>query len=151
MCGGIKYTDKQDKAWTVYFPSSKAALPVLKKVGEIEWIKWGKRKEEADQFFINGGWARLDSIKAGKWEYCHPTPVLIPVQSFMEKDHDKKSHWFEVQANQVIQGLLAQHNGEVRVYVVTTDTPAEYSYIHDRWPRIIDRTELLPTCPISLE
>ena len=61
MCGGIKYTDKQDKAWAVYFPSPKAALPVLKKDGEIEWIKWGKRKEEADQFFINGGWARLDS------------------------------------------------------------------------------------------
>ena len=40
MCGGIKYTDKQDKAWAVYFPSPKAALPVLKKDCEIEWIKW---------------------------------------------------------------------------------------------------------------
>ena len=140
MCGGIKYTDKQNKAWTVYFPSPKAALPVLKKDGEIEWIKWGKRIEETDKFFINGGWARLDSIKMGKWEYCHPAPVLISVQSFMEKDHDKKSHWFEVQANKVIQGLLAQHNDEIRVYVVTTDTPAEYNYIHDRWPRIIDRS-----------
>ena len=115
-------------------------MPVLKKDGGIEWVKWGKRKEEADKFFIYGGWARLDSIKAGKWEYCNPAPVLIPVESFMEKDHDKKSHWFDVQPNQVMQGLLAQYNDEIRVYVVTTDTPAEYNYIHDRWPRIIDLT-----------
>ena len=59
----------------------------------------GKPKEEIDKYFINGGWARLDSIKAGKWEYCHPKPVLIPVQSFMEKDLDKKSHWFAVPGN----------------------------------------------------
>ena len=31
--------------------------------------------------------------------------------------------------------------GAARVYVVTTDTPAEFSYIHDRWPRIIQKTQ----------
>ena len=139
MCGGIKYTNKQDKTWTVYFPSPKAALPVLTKDGDVEWVKWGKRKEEDDKFFINGGWARLDSVKEGKWEYCYPKPVLIPVHAFMEKDHDKKSHWLEVPANQIIQGLLARHDNETRVYVVTTDAPAEYNYIHDRWPRLVSR------------
>jgi hypothetical protein len=28
MCGGVKYTDKSGKDWTIYFSSWKAALPV---------------------------------------------------------------------------------------------------------------------------
>jgi len=121
MCGGIKYTDQQKKTWTVYFPSPKAALPVIKKTGEIEWVTWGKRKEEDVPYFPNGGWARLDSIKAGKWQRYHPVPVLLPVNSFMEKDHEKVSHWFEMKPDEVIQGLLTVHDDVARVYIVTTD------------------------------
>lgn len=51
-----------NKTWTVYLPSPKVALPVIKKLGEIEWITWGERKEENLHYFPNGGWARLDSI-----------------------------------------------------------------------------------------
>lgn len=140
MCGGIKYNDKAGKEWKVYFPSPKAALPVIKKSGEIEWVTWGKRKEENASYFPNGGWARLDSIKEGKWQRFHPTPVLLPVNSFMEKDHEKVSHWFDLKSDEVIQGLLTVHEDIARVYVVTTDTPAEFSYIHDRWPRVIQRS-----------
>ena len=140
MCGGIKYNDKAGKEWKVYFPSPKAALPVIKKSGEIEWVTWGKRKEENAPHFPNGGWARLDSIKEGKWQRFHPTPVLLPVNSFMEKDHEKVSHWFDLKSDEVIQGLLTVHEDIARVYVVTTDTPAEFSYIHDRWPRVIQRS-----------
>lgn len=139
MCGGIKYNDKAGKEWKVYFPSPKAALPVIKKSGEIEWVTWGKRKEENAPYFPNGGWARLDSIKEGKWQRFHPTPVLLPVNSFMEKDHEKVSHWFDLKSDEVIQGLLAVHKDAARVYVVTTDTPQEFNYIHDRWPRVIQR------------
>lgn len=139
MCGGAKYTDKAGKEWKIYFPSPKAALPVLKKDGDIEWVTWGKRKEEDAPFFAPGGWARLDSINEGKWKRFHPKPVLLPLQSFMEKDHERQSHWIDVPSGQVIQGLLASHESEARVYVVTTDTPAEYHWIHDRWPRLVDR------------
>ena len=139
MCGGVKYTDKQNKTWTVYFPSPKAALPVLKKDGEIEWVTWGRRKEENAPEFPNGGWARLDSIKEGKWQRYHPRPVLLPIQSFMEKDHDKNSHWFDLKPDELLQGLLTIQNDQPRVYIVTTDTPEEYSYIHDRWPRVIQK------------
>ena len=140
MCGGIKYTDEASKAWTVYFPSPKAALPVLKKNGEVEWGTWGKRKEEDDRYFVNGGWARLDSINDGKWARYDPKPVLLPVQYFMEKDHERNSHWFEVLPGELLQGLITVHNDQARVYVVTTDTPPEYSYIHDRSPRIVHRS-----------
>lgn len=139
MCGGIKYNDKAGKEWKVYFPSPKAALPVIKKSGEIEWVTWGKRKEENAPYFPNGGWARLDSIKEGKWQRFHPTPVLLPVNAFMEKDHEKVSHWFDLKSDEVIQGLLTIHEDAARVYVVTTDTPQEFSFIHDRWPRVIQR------------
>jgi len=141
MCGGAKYVSSAGKEWKIYFPSPKAALPVLKKDGGGDWVKWGMLKEEEFQFFPNGGWARLGSIKLGKWERYHPKPIVIPVQSFMEKDNERVSHWFDLTSDQALQGLVTIHDDETRVYVVTTDTPAVYNYIHDRWPRIIERDE----------
>jgi len=149
MCGGVKYTDKGGKEWKVYFPSPKAALPVLKRDGEITWVTWGRRKEEPDHVFAPGGWARMDSIKEGKWQRFHPRPVLLPVQSFMEKDHERQSHWVDVPPGQVMQGLLATRDDQTRVYVVTTDTPAEYHWIHDRWPRLVDLSGTATTPPGS--
>lgn len=136
MCGGVKYTDKTGREWAIYFPSPKAALPVLKKDGDVEWVKWGKRKEEAGRFF-DGGWARLDSVKDGKWDRYQPVPVQILAQSFMEKDQKRKAHWLDVPTGQAIQGLLAQRENEYRVYVVTEPPPPEYAWIHDRYPRLI--------------
>lgn len=60
----------------------------------------------------------------------------------MEKDHEKVSHWFDVKSGEVIQGLLTIHDNVARVYVVTTDTPPEFSFIHDRWQRIVQKPEL---------
>lgn len=138
MCGGVKYKDKGGKEWKVYFPNPKAALPVIKKDGEIEWVTWGRREEESDIRFAMGGWARLTSIKDGKWERYNPIPVKIPVQSFMEKDEARQSHWIDLTPSQALQGLISVIDNQKRAYVVTTETPPEYSFIHDRWPRIID-------------
>lgn len=140
MCGGARYTDQSGKVWTIYFPRPKAALPVLKKDGGIDWVTWGRRREEEAPFFVPGGWARLDSIQAGKWARFAPRPVLLPLRSFMEKDRQRRSHWIEVPPGEAIQGLLATYGSEARVYVVTTDTPAEYHWIHDRWPRLVERS-----------
>ncbi len=141
MCGGVQYTDKANKTWTIYFPNPKAALPVLKRNGEIEWVPWGKRKEEADDGFYQGGWARLDAIHAGKWAKLNAKPVMLPVQAFMEKDEVRQSHWITVPQGQVIQGLLAVQANQTRVYVVTTETPTEYAWVHDRWPRLVNRSQ----------
>lgn len=94
MCGSIKYTDKLDKTWTMYFLNPKAALPVLNKNGEIVWVTWSKRKGENVPAFPNVGRARLDSIKDTKWQRYQPRPFMIPTKSFMEKNHDKNSYWF---------------------------------------------------------
>ncbi len=45
--------------------------------------------------------------------------------------------YYETVPKMVIQGLLAERNGEQRVYVVTVNTPPEYHWIHDRWPRLV--------------
>lgn len=88
--------------------------------------------------FVQGGWAKLDSIQEGKWDRYNPITVNLAVDSFMEKDAEKVSHWVEVPQGKVIQALIVKGNAEKRLYVVTEDTPAEYSWVHDRWPRLVD-------------
>lgn len=53
------------------------------------------------------------------------------------------SHWFDLKSDSALQGLLTVYNNEARVYVVTTDTPEEFNYIHDRWPRVIQQSKFL--------
>lgn len=132
MCGGIEYQHNK-----IYFPQPDARLPVRLRHGGVTWVTWGRREKEAIGIFPNGGWARLDSIKNGKWKPWHPRPVLIPADSFMEKDHEEQSHWFPLDISMAIQGLLAERKGEKRVYVVTINSPPDYHWIHDRWPRLV--------------
>ena len=129
MCGGIEYQDQK-----VFFPQPDARLPVRLRDGNVTW---GMRKNESIGKFPNGGWARLNSIQNGKWKPWRPRPVLIVADQFMEKDQEKQSHWVELDKSMVIQGLLAERNKEQRVYVVTVNTPPEYAWIHDRWPRLV--------------
>ncbi|SFM43505.1 hypothetical protein [Nitrosomonas communis] len=132
MCGGIEYQNHK-----IYFPQPNPKLPVLLRHGGVIWVRWGKRQNEGPGKFPNGGWARLDSIKAGKWKPWHPRPVLIPADSFLEKDHDEQSHWVNLESGMFVQALLAERNDEHRVYIVTEETPPQYHWIHDRWPRLV--------------
>ena len=135
MCGGVYYTiDGQDVR--VYFPNPKAVLPVRMKNKKIELLPWGRRKEQAGILPL-GGWARLDSIYAGRWDKWFPKPVKLPVKSFMEKDLEGQSHWFDLTKGQSIQGLIARDKYEQRIYVVTI-TPELEDAVHNRWPRIIN-------------
>lgn len=132
MCGGIEYQDHK-----IYFPQPGARLPVRLRDGNVTWVIWGRREKEAIGQFPNGGWARLNSIHAGKWKPWHPRPVLITADQFMEKDREGQSHWIALDKKMVIQGLLAERRDERRVYVVTVNTPPEQAWIHDRWPRLV--------------
>lgn len=60
-----------------------------------------------------------------------PRAVIIPAESFMEKDRTDKSHWITLAPGMVMQGLLAERNGKHRAYIVTEETPPEYSWIHN--------------------
>ena len=59
MCSGVKYTETSGKEWKVYFPNPKAALPVVKSDGTVEWVKWGRRKEEQAPFVQEIGRAHV--------------------------------------------------------------------------------------------
>jgi hypothetical protein len=134
MCGGIQY-DYNNQVQLLYFPNPQAKLPILKRNGSIVLLPWGRRQTQAGNLPL-GGWARLESIHAGKWDKYFPKSVKIPAQRFMEKDYQETSHWFEITRGQYIQGLLARYGDEYRVYVVTI-VPERDSAIHDRWPRLI--------------
>ena len=135
MCAGVECKD-DNRIVRVYFPSPKAALPVRLKSGAISWLTWGRREGETPVFPL-GGWARLESIQAGKWERYKPRPVVIAAQRFMEKDRQGVSHWFEIPAAQMIQDLVASIGTETRLYVVSTQTPRELPDWHERWPRLV--------------
>ena len=38
------------------------------------------------------------------------------MDGFMEKDHNKDSHWVQLEEGQFIQGLVANYNDEQRIY-----------------------------------
>lgn len=134
MCGGVYYIINGEEVRT-YFPNPKACLPVKKRTGEIDLLPWGRRKQQAGNLPL-GGWARLDSIYAGRWDRWFPTPVKLMVSQFMEKDIEGQSHWFDITSGKWIQGLIAHCNNERRVYVVTI-TPEMEDAVHERWPRIL--------------
>lgn len=135
MCGGVYY-QQGDELTRVYFPNPRATLPVSSKTGDAKQLPWGRRKTQAGQLPL-GGWARLDSIYAGRWDRWFPIPVKLPIASFMENDMEGNSHWYDLTKGQVIQGLIATEGNEQRVYVVTI-TPEFQDAMHDRWPKIIN-------------
>ena len=128
---------------TVYFPRAGARLPVRLKTGATRLVTWGRRREEAGAL-PPGGWARLDSVHAGKWQRYGPSPVLIRVEAFMEKDDQGNSHWYDLADEDFIQGLLARDADSDRVYVVTVSPEdPRHAAVHDRWPRIVNRLDVI--------
>jgi hypothetical protein len=127
MCGGVEAREA-DKIWKIYFPNPKAALPVLlEDSGQLDWIKWGRRKEQPGHE-PQGGWAKLSTVQAGGM-----------VQRFMEKEgqpgeKNRPSHWFDVPEGYALECLVIGEGELRRGYVVTIEAPTEYAWIHDRWP-----------------
>ena len=134
MCSSVYYSIR-DQDIRVYFPSPKARLPVKVRSGDTITLAWGRRHQQAGTLPL-GGRAHLDSIYAGHWDRWFPVAVKIPVKSFMEKDLEGHGHWYDLTKGQWIQGLVARHRQERRIYVVTIE-PELAEAIHDRWPRIM--------------
>jgi hypothetical protein len=90
-------------------------------------VKWGNRDKAAP--FPQTGWARIDSIEAGKWDHLRPKPVLIPVSYGVEK-----GKWFPIDSG--IMGVLVERKGEERVYMLTDQATPEFLDVtkHERMP-----------------
>jgi hypothetical protein len=134
MCSGVYYLVNGEEV-RFYFQNPKAQLPVRIRGGDTRLLAWGRRPEQAGQLPL-GGWARLDAIYSGRWDRWFPVPVKLPVSSFMEKDLEGHGRWYDLVRGQWIQGLIARHRHERRVYVVTIE-PELPDAIHERWPRIL--------------
>jgi hypothetical protein len=100
MCGGV-YFKHGDDVLRVFYPNPKAVLPVLMADGKVQLIAWGRRQKQPGKLPMTG-WARLDSIYSGRWDKYFPKPIKIPVLSFMEKDLEGVSHWYDLQKGQYI-------------------------------------------------
>ena len=134
MCGGVYYSVNNADT-RVYFPNPQAKLPARTRAGKVQLLPWGRRSEQAGKLPL-GGWARLDAIYAGRWDRWFPVPVKVPVKSFMEKDLEGHTRWYDLTRGQWIQGLVARNRYERRIYIVTL-VPELADAIHDRWPRIM--------------
>jgi len=142
MCGGVQFTH-EGKTLKVYFPDPKAVLPVRLKSGSHVLLTWGRREGESGTLPV-GGWARHESILAGKWDRFFPKPVRLDLEAFMEKDNQGKSHWYPVIAPNAMQALVARWDDEQRVYVVTINpTLPDQAAVHSRWPRFVSASSLV--------
>ncbi|HEC58978.1 hypothetical protein LCGC14_0936130 [marine sediment metagenome] len=139
MCSGV-YFKYGDDVLRFFYANPNAALPILTVTGKIELIAWGRRQQQSGNLPITG-WAQLEAIYSGRWDKFFPTPVKIPALSFMEKDLEGHSHWYDLQKGQFIQGLLAKEGNERRVYIVTIEPELEDAQIHARWPRVVQQGE----------
>ncbi len=141
MCGGAQFHIDGQTIKT-YFPNPKARLPVLTRNGEQILVPWGRRENQPGHA-PQGGWARLESIKSGIWQRFKPRPVKIIVAAFMEKDSTGDSHWFELDRQQFIQGLITTDGSFKRLYVVTEDNPVS-CHKSGRWPRVMESDQIPP-------
>ena len=143
MCGGMEYEIKDPKTGLVvrkkaFFPIPKVQIPVMDEQG-IHWARWGKRKGEDPEIDVPvTGWARLISLKEGKWNHYQPRRVKIPALRWMEKDGAKTSHWFDMSPDHCLLGveIERQWQGESLrfVYVVTKPSSGLFADVHDRMP-----------------
>lgn len=141
MCGGVIFPFKEEyremlakfyspeeleeiertgQVRSLYWQRGEPVLPVVTDGEEgpkEELLLWGNRDKGAP--FPQTGWARQDSIEAGKWGYLHPDPVLIPVTHGVEK-----GKWFEIENG--IKGVIAHRGEERRIYMLTEDADPEF-------------------------
>ena len=75
------------------------------------------------------GWARLESIQDGRWDWLKPQKIWIP--SLMGVD---KKKWFNTP--QGLTGIKVRYHNLTRVYIVTTKADRSYMDLigHDRMP-----------------
>ena len=136
MCGGVGYKPKNisdEELRKYYSPElikrfkttgriesffwhNNANLPIKRK-NKIQLKLWGNKNDNLR--LPKTGWARQESLQAGKWEYLHPELVDIPVDSGYEK-----KTWFDFSNG--AKGLLVKKGEEERVYMITMEAGEEY-------------------------
>ena len=149
----VETMEKSGNVRSVYWGRSEPVLPALLEAGEGEGdgveveeesttpqlFLWGNRNKDLP--LPATGWARLESLVAGKWDYLRPTPVVIPVTYGVEK-----GKWFSITKG--IRGVLVERDGLQRVYMLTEEAAPDFMNVtkHPRMPVLIAQ-ETFPWLP----
>jgi hypothetical protein len=151
MCGGVGYKIKnisekellkyyQSEAVQLFLAEGKAksffwhpnaVLPIKHKTG-IQLVLWGNKDKEIK--LPQTGWAKTETLQAGKWDYLKPEPVDILVDSGYEKQV-----WFDLPEG--TRGIIVRKGVQERVYMITQAASEEYLMAtgHDREPLGVKR------------
>jgi len=135
MSIAIKYQiDSTERVVTFREPQAKLPVKLKQQGGQL--MLWGRRMRESGHLPF-GACALLEHIQAGQWDEYFPKSVIILANAFMERDIEGVTHWHELIRGNYLQGILARHENEYRVYVVTI-FPQLPTATYARWPRIVN-------------
>lgn len=106
-------------------------LPLLPVWRDSEFliVSWGNRDDKQSRL-PQTGWAKTESVEAGKWKYLKPEPVEIPALYGLEK-----GIWFHIKEG--MKGILVQdEKGKNHVYMLTQPASHYYQVMtrHERMP-----------------
>lgn len=147
MCGGIGFrSDKISESELSQFYSDEDIKKFKQKgiVYSFFWRKndplpyinndkvnlaiWGNK--DKDKKLPQTGWAKLESLEEGKWDYLKPKKITIPAS----KGHEK-SIWFDIEEG--ITGISVDDKDK-RKHIYMLTKPASEKYLkltkHDREP-----------------
>lgn len=123
------------------FWSDTPVLPI--QTAQVGWqlCRWGNRNEIST--LPTGGWAKQESLAAGKWAAYYPQPVVIPLVAGYEQ-----GVWFAIATG--VRGVMLAHATGNRVYMVTEAADEAYLQLthHPRRPSLINQTDY-PVLPGS--
>jgi len=146
MCAGISFpisqiddlelhrflTSKQvagrsdDGYLETFFWDARPFLPVLEE-GKVHLYDWGNREKTLKM--PRTGWAKIESLRDGQWDWLSPKAVTIPAFRGCEK---KK--WFRILGG--IKAVKVRYHNIVRVYMITAKSDQNFLNLtgHDRMP-----------------
>ncbi|OGF30903.1 hypothetical protein A2223_03570 [Candidatus Falkowbacteria bacterium RIFOXYA2_FULL_35_8] len=110
----------------VFYWDRKPFVPV-KEDAVVKLYDWGSRERELK--LPKTGWARIESVRDGKWDWLAPKKVIIPCEMGYEKNK-----WFKTPKG--IWGLRVRFHNISRVYVLTEKADQKFINFtgHDRMP-----------------
>ncbi len=118
---------KGDLIETFYW-QKKPFLPVEEE-GEVHLYEWGNR--ESGIKLPKTGWAKIESVQDGLWDWLSPKRVVITSDYGYEK-----RKWFKTPRG--LTGIKVRLNDSIRVYLLTAKADLDFKNRigHDRMPAL---------------
>jgi hypothetical protein len=132
-----EFLDKRkNDLFQIFYWDRMPFLPVLEE--DIHLYEWGNRNQTLK--LPKTGWAKIESVRDGCWDWLSPKMVTIPSLMGYEK-----RRWFKTPRG--IKGIKVRYHNVVRVYLLTQKSDAVFRKYtgHDRMPvgKIVPLTTIL--------